>query len=85
MLFVNGHDAGLQFGDSLRIDIRANYVVTCFREARGRHQSHITTPDYANMQSETPFKQSGKRGDSALNRLAIIIAEWRAERQRTSG
>ena len=84
MLFVDGNNAGIQLGDALAIDVRANYVVSRFREARGSHQSYITTPDYANMQSETPFEPSGERGDMALNRLAIIIAERRAERQGVS-
>ena len=84
MLFVNGNNAGIQLGDALGIDVRANYLVSRFREARSSHQSYITTPDYADMQGETPFKQSGKRGDIALTRLAIIIAGWRADWQGTS-
>ena len=61
MLFVNGNNASIEFGDALGIDVGANYVVSRFREACGRHQSHITTPDYTNMQGETPFKQNRKR------------------------
>lgn len=71
MLFVDGNDTGIQLGDTLGIDIRANYVVSRFRETRGSHQSHITTPDYANMQSETPVEQNGQRGDCAPNKLTI--------------
>jgi hypothetical protein len=84
MEFVNGNNTGIQLGYAVGIDIRANYVVSRFRETRGGYQSHITTPDYANMQGKAPFKQNGKRVDGALNRLAIIIAERRAERQRMS-
>ncbi len=84
MLFVDGNNTGIQLIDAVRIDIRANYIVARFREARGSHQSHITATDYANMQGETPFKQSEKRGDTALNGTAIIIAECRAERHSTS-
>src|ERR1700719_4637540 len=83
MLFVNGNNAGIQLGDALGIDVHANYLVSRFREARSSNQSHITTPDYTDMQGETPFKQSGKRWDIALNRLAVIIAEWRADWQST--
>jgi hypothetical protein len=54
-LFVDGHNAGIQLGDAFGIDIRANYVVPRFRKTCGSDQSHITTPDYANMQGETPL------------------------------
>jgi hypothetical protein len=80
MLFVDGNNAGVQLGDAFGIDVRANYVMSGFRETRGSHQSHITTPDYANMQSETPLSRMVSAG-TGTKQTNYIIAELGGERQ----
>jgi hypothetical protein len=55
MLLVYGDNAGVKLGDAFGVDVRADYMVTRFRKARGSHQSHITTANDAYMQGETPM------------------------------
>jgi len=45
VMFVDRHSAGVELCDTLAIDIRANYLVSCFGKTSSGHETHVTTTD----------------------------------------
>src|SRR6202521_1270083 len=52
MRLINGHAAGLKLSDPCAIDVRANYLVSCFSETRSRYQADVATSNHREMQGE---------------------------------
>src|ERR1700674_2855671 len=45
VMLVDGDAAGIELGDALAIDVRANYLVSCVGEASSGDETHVPTSD----------------------------------------
>jgi hypothetical protein len=45
MMLVDRDAAGIELGDALAVDVRANYLVTCLGKASTGHQTDVSTTD----------------------------------------
>jgi hypothetical protein len=59
MMLINGHTAGLELRDPCAIDIRANYLVSCFSETRSSYQANVATTNHREMQVGSSKNGSG--------------------------
>lgn len=52
MMFVDRNAAGIELGNALAIDVRADYLVTCLGKASSGDQTDVSTPDDGKTQDE---------------------------------
>jgi len=62
MMFIDRNAAGIEFGDALAIDVRADYLVTCFGKTSSGDQADVSTTDDGKTQDKPSHDELRRAG-----------------------